>query len=461
MKTKQGEISVFLSLILVCVLSLFLGLVESARMAGARLYLEMAADSSVSSVMSQYNRNLWEMYHLLFLEAESDEAIEESFASYLEFYLNRENLYPMQIKEVDVKETERMTDDGGRSLEKEIISYVSYRFPKILTDLTNVEDLFESIQSIEQTEPDWDTANECIEEITESDQEKEIEIDWEKIRLLDRLKELFQGDLLDLVLGKEISVSTNRVRLKGIPSTEYRGERLKEGSIAEKYMISEYCRLNFDSFLTQCERKLAPKQQVLQYEQEYLLFGKESDRKNLKETVETLLALRGSLNLSYLLQSSKCRSEVDLFTLSLSGGNIYIQGALSAFILSLWAFAEAVWDVKILLKGESVPFFKRTDQWNLGLEEFLNLRFLDKPPKKGTTGAIYQDYLRILFLIANRTERTVRIMDVIQWNAQSVQEDFLISDCISKLEIQAVIEETHLFLKRGKYVRTTNVSGSY
>ena len=301
MKTKQGEISVFLSLILICVLSLFLGLVESARMAGARLYLEMAADSSVCSVMSQYNRNLWDMYHLLFLEAESDEAIEESFSSYLEFYLNRENLYPMQIKEVDVKETERMTDDGGRSLEKEIISYVSYRFPKILTDLTNVEDLLESIQSIEQTEPDWDTANEWTEEITESDQEKEIEIDWEKVRLLDRLKELFQGDLLDLVLGKEISVSTNRVRLKGIPSTEYRGERLKEGSIAEKYMISEYCRLNFDSFLTQCERKLTQKQQVLQYEQEYLLFGKESDRKNLKETVETLLALRGTLNLSYLL----------------------------------------------------------------------------------------------------------------------------------------------------------------
>ncbi|MBR5267869.1 MAG: hypothetical protein IKU20_06735 [Lachnospiraceae bacterium] len=362
---------------------------------------------------------------------------------------------------MDVKEAETMTDKGGIALEKEILSYVAYQFPDLLSGLADVEDLLETVQEMEDAEPDWDAANECIDEITDSDQEEELEIDWEKIRLLDRLKELFRGDILDLVLGEEVLVSKNSVRLKGIPSTEYRGERLKEGSIAEKYMISEYCRLNFDSFLTQCERKLAPKQQVLQYEQEYLLFGKESDRKNLKETVETLLALRGSLNLSYLLQSSKCRSEVDLFTLSLSGGNIYIQGALSAFILSLWAFAEAVWDVKILLKGESVPFFKRTDQWNLGLNEFLNFRFLDKPPKKGTTGAIYQDYLRILFLIANRTERNVRIIDVIQWNVQSVQEDFLVSDCISKLEMQTAIEETHLFLKKGKYARTTNVIGSY
>ena len=63
-----GEITVFLSLTLICVLSLVLGLVESARTAGARLYLRMASDSAVSSVMSYYNRNLWDRYQLLFLE---------------------------------------------------------------------------------------------------------------------------------------------------------------------------------------------------------------------------------------------------------------------------------------------------------------------------------------------------------------------------------------------------------
>ena len=60
---KRGEITVFLSLTLVCILSLFMGLLESARTAGARLYLTMAANSAMASVMSQYNRNLWDMYH--------------------------------------------------------------------------------------------------------------------------------------------------------------------------------------------------------------------------------------------------------------------------------------------------------------------------------------------------------------------------------------------------------------
>ena len=58
---KRGEITVFLSLTLVCILSLFMGLLESARTAGARLYLTMAANSAMASVMSQYNRNLWDM----------------------------------------------------------------------------------------------------------------------------------------------------------------------------------------------------------------------------------------------------------------------------------------------------------------------------------------------------------------------------------------------------------------
>ena len=80
----RGEITVFLSLTILCVMSLMLGLLESARTAGARLYLRMASDSAVSSVMSYYNRNLWDRYQLLFLEYDSEAAIQETFGRYLE-----------------------------------------------------------------------------------------------------------------------------------------------------------------------------------------------------------------------------------------------------------------------------------------------------------------------------------------------------------------------------------------
>ena len=47
---KRGEITVFLTMILVCVWALLCGLVESARTAGARCYLRQALDSSMRCV---------------------------------------------------------------------------------------------------------------------------------------------------------------------------------------------------------------------------------------------------------------------------------------------------------------------------------------------------------------------------------------------------------------------------
>ena len=105
---EKGEITVFLSLILVCVISLLLGILESARTAGARLYLQMAADSAAASLFSQYNRNLWDMYRLLFLEADTDEAVMESYDRYIDFYMEQENLYPMK-------------NDGSRIIEKRML----------------------------------------------------------------------------------------------------------------------------------------------------------------------------------------------------------------------------------------------------------------------------------------------------------------------------------------------------
>ena len=64
----RGEVTVFLTMILVSIMTLLLVVVESARETGARLYLRMAADSSMDSVMAQYHRGLWENYRILGLE---------------------------------------------------------------------------------------------------------------------------------------------------------------------------------------------------------------------------------------------------------------------------------------------------------------------------------------------------------------------------------------------------------
>ncbi len=474
MARKSGEISVFLSLILVCILSLFLGLLESARTTGARLYLEMASDSAMASVLSQYNRNLWDMYHLLFLEAESDGAVEESFASYLGFYLNQENLYPMKIKEVNVADKANMMDEGGWRLEQEILSYMNYCFPEVVADLPGLAAEVESqLEDFEAAEAVFDEGLPDISEtVTEAEAEIDagIEIDFEKIDILEQLKEFLQGDVLDLVLGGGVEISKNSVNLRGIPSDSISakirydaitGGDAKAGNILDQYLIHEYCLLNFDSFRERCERTLASGNQVLHYEQEYLLWGNDSDRDNLKETVEKLLTIRGAMNLLFLLQSPEHQAEVEGFTLAISGGFAPLQVVLSALIFSLWAFGEAVWDVKLLMQGDSVAFWKTSMEWKLNMEELMNFQFLEQPQSTNRDGNDYKDYMRILFFLTDRAERNYRMMDVIQWNVQTVQENFLIEDCIASVNIRVAVTERHLFFGKNEYVRSAEAVGAY
>ena len=81
-QNPSGQITVFVSMILMLLFAFLCVLMESARTAGARWYLQMAASSAMDSVFSQYHRELWDRYRLLFAEYETGEEIEADFAGY-------------------------------------------------------------------------------------------------------------------------------------------------------------------------------------------------------------------------------------------------------------------------------------------------------------------------------------------------------------------------------------------
>lgn len=606
---KKGEITVFLSLVLVCMLSLILSLLESARTAGARLYAQMAADSAAASVMSQYNRNLWDMYHLLFLEAESDSTIIQSFSNYLEYYINQDNLYPMELVDVHVDFCEKMTDDSGKSLEEAVLSYMKYQAVEELGDWNgDTAQIAEHAANALKTEDfrEWfevchktgektrkldqyqmkaekslsklrDLKEELVQEVNEEsdkefDEEKEVSgtwkrqftketeqffeyvdaykselnrisehlkdlkeaeqkeqevliayenvesegkkvlesfletktvleqnldcleetenvetlatqlkipgkeriyvIDQEKASALDRLETLFQGSLLHLVLPEDTEVSGNTVSLQNIPSKreqlqvrENRYENHYGDELVSKVLVNEYCFHAFDSFLEKCTKTFDLEHQPLNYEQEYILCGQSSERENLAKTVEKLMAMRGAANLACLLSSTEKRTEANQLAASVTGGNAAVMILVSFFILTLWAFGEAVLDMKQLMCGDNVPFWKQEDQWNLSLEGLLTFQFMEplqeKTQEKQPEGGSYRDHLRILFFLMDSEERNFRMMDVMQWNLRTIQEDFSVEDCCSEVELSANLQERHLFFMKDTYERTIKTVGIY
>lgn len=72
-----GQVTVFVSMIMMILFAFLCVLLESARTAGARWYLQMAASSAMDSVFSQYHRGLWDNYRLLFAEYESGRKLKQ------------------------------------------------------------------------------------------------------------------------------------------------------------------------------------------------------------------------------------------------------------------------------------------------------------------------------------------------------------------------------------------------
>lgn len=615
---KRGEITVFLSLILICMVSLLMGLLESARTAGARLYLNMAANSAMSSVMSQYNRNLWDMYHLLFLEFESETAIEQSFEEYLQFYLEQENLYPVKNTGIVLSGLVTMQENGGKALEDEILSYMKYRLPEAAENLSGLgqeaaeagkagdfKNLFEvcmeagkKARKLEKARRALETAlaemkkgkeelekaaekerehrfgtaagklikkmerfpglvdtyekeiakisgdiegngdfyengdfykNEdcdlraaetmkseaeaygtveasagemllqyrekenliesgriCLEEMEESlaNSQEEGEEVWEEIRSqlelveipdgleadrfdserserVDRLEDILSGELLALVLPEGTDISEKSVSLKNKPAPEVSGGSGPGRNPANQLLLNEYIFLSFDSFREKCTGRQTIENQALLYEQEYLLCGKDTDKKNLESTVEEILAVRGAANFAYLLGMPELKAQAEELAAVLAGGNLSMQIVISLFILVLWALGEAVWDVRSLLDGGKIRFWKDETTWKLSLDGLLSLEFLSGKSEEKGDGKDYHDYLRVLFFLKDACTRNYRMMDVIQWNVQTRQKDFSVKDCAHQIEIKADIVQKHVFGIQTQYEQTVSTEWSY
>lgn len=140
----DGQVTVFISLIMMCMFAFFCVLLESARTAGARWYLQTAASSALDSVFSQYHRQLWDSYRLLFAEYDGEEELEADFAAFIQPYLETENWYPMEFESASAESVLRATDEGGLYFEQEILDYMKYGVWNLDFDASTVDGLWDS-----------------------------------------------------------------------------------------------------------------------------------------------------------------------------------------------------------------------------------------------------------------------------------------------------------------------------
>lgn len=140
----KGYMSIFFSLSILCICALLFAMAETARMAGARWYLQTSANSAIDSVLSQYHRELWEQYRLLFVEYETERPAEEDFRRFLSPYLEADTWYPMADEQIQILGMPAATDSEGDYLEAEILDYMKYGIWDTIFEADGMQSLYEA-----------------------------------------------------------------------------------------------------------------------------------------------------------------------------------------------------------------------------------------------------------------------------------------------------------------------------
>lgn len=285
--------------------------------------------------------------------------------------------------------------------------------------------------------------------------------DKRSMKKLEKLSQLIGKDLLDLVIPEGRTVSDDWVDPVDFPSSivlkkesatgRSQGKGVIKG-IIDRVLINEYLGNHFTCFLSE-EEKSFP------YEQEYILAGRDFARQNLKETVNRLIKIRSSANFLYLLGDVEKRHQAEELAAAITGvaSMSLLMPITVSFILMVWAFGEALMDMRILLDQGKVSFIKKSEDWVLSLEELLDFkrhnRKIDRIKDEEKDGMNYQQYLKALFMIQNESIRDYRMMDMIQKNITKQQENFLMTQGLVQMHVECEVKGAMIPIRR-RAVRT-------
>ncbi len=282
--------------------------------------------------------------------------------------------------------------------------------------------------------------------------------DKEKQALLDRVKELAQNGLLELVLPEGTEVSSGEIAVGTLPSHHAAGESTQTRGPAERVLIHEYCGHFFTNAVSE-EKK------PVQYEMEYLLYGNGRDRDNLRDTMTQLLMLRQGLNLICLLSDPARRDEARGLAAVVAGatGLAPLTEVMACFIMCVWAMGEAVMDLRTLYAGGRVPLWKGSGDWKLSLEGLLDMgRETARPaPETEGRGYPYETYLKLMLFLTERRQLQLRMLDLMELNIKRLDGGFAMDGCVYRMGITGKASGKHVFFCLPFVEAVTGKAASY
>ncbi len=447
---RKGEITAFLSLVFVLLVSFILGIMEVSVIQTSKNMARLEADRAVYSVFGEYQRELLEQYHVFAVDGSygTGQWEEENLVRRMH-YFGTEN--------VDHKITgiQLMTDNSGQAFREQVLDYMEQRYGiALIQDFTGLTAEWEAqeIAGEEFKEKEKELAGQIQDVIGNSENSAELEESGENPFAC--VQQIEKSGLLSVVTPKEMEISGKQIDRNS--QVSYR--KLEKGrgifparkgtdGIEEKLLFNEYILDTFKNAAFSSEEQSTSEEDTsLEYEVEYILSGQESDKENLEEVLQKIFLIRMVLNYTYLLGDSAKQSEAEALALTVSTILLMPEASevVKQLILVAWACGESAVDIRTLLSGKRAALIKNSESWQVPLSSLLTVASGgDGMEGSDTAGGItYKDYLRILLFLGDSEEITMRTLDRTEENLNAIQEmEFFQADqCVTKIEIESTVQ---------------------
>lgn len=430
-KTQKGEITAFLSLLFLLMISLIGALIESASLQVLKNQKRADMNLAIESVFAEYNKEMLEEYDLFVLDASYGASkIREKKI------LDRLDYYGASGIENEISKMELLSDSSGKAFYVQVIRYMKNK-----TGL-------DCIESSDEKVLEWKAQNEEVQKYKEADKKMQDELESileeageslpQEDNPIQSIEEIKQSNLLNVIVSDSGQLSKKNININKLPSGRslHTGKgmfqtKAEVGDTIGKMFLSEYLMEHFTYGLeTKTENALA-------YEVEYLLGGKKSDIQNLEIVVRRILDIRFALNYAYLLTDEVRKAEAKTWAKALCAfvPVPFLSEAATQAILAAWAYGESIVDLRALLDGEKVPVIKNTHNWYLKLSQLMRIKNKNIRRKNGTTdgGIGYSEYLEGFLLVEPEEILCIRALDLIESNL-GIKMDH----CVTQLEVESM-----------------------
>lgn len=444
---KNGEITIFLSLLLSSLFALLCISYESTRVQYVKFEKETAMDAGLRSCFGEYSKDLYDIYSLTYIDSsyKVSQASTDNIREHLEqYYVN--NIDPgegnvsadvlgIEVKEVTIPVILFSSDNRGIPVYYQAVEYMNkYGDPSHFSAVLNLRNQLPGTDA-DSILGDWDEALERV---------AAFGIDFVNPA------ELARGMVSNCV---DHILSARGKSLSEIPYREIPSKRnLNKGNYG-LLVVNEQESVFSEYLLQKCVSLQSNLSICLSCELEYLLNGKARDYENAEILLERLIRIFAKEYYAYVCSDGGKQDEMRTLADEIvppcftePGFDMWFERELliEAVVDSLecaWAQTEAICKVSRLLSGGRVKPNSPSENWILPLEMITEYRAL--LGSNGGSGNTYDEYVAAFFQEVPRDVITMRFLDIVEMNLRKLGNPGLCVDgCVEYIKAKVETESS-------------------